>query len=126
MAELFDILEYAFDKQTVPDLSSTFTTVASVTVAAAPAGTYEVGYAFEVDFNSDKNKPMYFRMGGTYGSVTEFSEVAEANADKKNRHYMFPKVFAGGALTVSLDMRKDVSIGTLDVNFVDVIIKRVQ
>ena len=125
MAELFTILEYVFDKQVVPNLGSTFQTVASVTLAGAPAGTYEVGYSFQIDFNGTKGKPVFFRMGGTYGDTTEFSSVAEQDADKKNRFYMFPKVHAGGDIVVSLDMRKDATIGTLDVNFVDTIIRRV-
>ena len=126
MAELFSILEYVFDKQTVPNLGDTFQTVASVTLAGAAAGDYEIGYSFEVDFNGTKSKPIYFRLGGTYGDTTEFSTVAEQNADKKNRYYTFPKTHAGGDIIVSLDMRKDATIGLLDVTFVDVIIRRVQ
>lgn len=123
--EFFNVLEYASDKQTVLDLGNTFQTVASVTMANAVAGEYEIGYAFEVDFNGTKGKPLFFRMGGTYGSVTEFSTTSEQDADKKNRYYMFPKTHAGGDLVVSLDMKKDTAIGTLDVDFADVMIKRV-
>ena len=125
MAELFSILEYVFDKQTAPNLGDTFQTVASVTIPNAPAGTYLLAYAFEADFNGSKNNPMYFRMGGTFGSATEFSARSEADADKKNRYYAFSKDFAGGDLVVSLDMRKDAGIGTLDIDFVDVMIMRV-
>ena len=125
MADIFSILAYVFDKQTILDLGSTFQTVSSVTLAGAPAGTYEIGYSFEVDFNATKGKPLYFRLGGTYGDTTEFSTVAEQDADKKNRYYTFPKVHAGGDIVVSLDMRKDATIGTLDVTFVDTIIRRV-
>lgn len=123
--ELFNVLAYTSDKQSVPNLGSTFQTVASVTMVGAEAGEYAVGYAFELDYNGTKNQPVYFRMGGTFGSVTEFSSQADQDADHKNRFYMFPKTHAGGDITVSLDMRKDAAIGTLDVDFVDVIIHRV-
>ena len=126
MADIFSILTYDFDKQSVPNLSDVFQTVASVTLLGAVAGTYEIGYSFQVDFNGTKGKPLYFRLGGTYGDPTEFSTVSEQNADKKNRFYAFPKVHAGGDITVSLDMRKDATIGTLDVDFVDTMIRRVK
>jgi len=127
MAELFDILKYAYNKQQHPNLADTFVTVASVTLVAAPVGLYEIGYSFEVDFNGKKDTPAYFRMGGTFGSATEFSLVAEANADHKNRYYTFPKDHVvEGDITVSLEMRKSAAITLFDVDWADVMIKRVK
>jgi len=125
MAELFNITNYTFSKASVLDVPATFQTVASTQLLGAVPGIYEIGYSFEVDFNGTKNNPAYFRLGGTYGSATEFSIVAEQNADKKNRYYMFPKDHPGGDILVSLDMRKDAAITLFDCNFVDVMIYRV-
>ena len=125
MAELFDILKYSTDKQTVLDLGTVSQTVASTTIVGAVAGTYELGYAFSANFNGSKGSPLFHSISGTYANPTEHAIVAEANADHKNVSYAFPIVHAGGDLTMALDMRKDPGIGLLDVDWVDVVIKRV-
>jgi len=125
MAELFNITNYTFNKNSVLNIGEVFQTVASVTLVGAVPGIYEIGYSFEIDFNGTKNNPAYFRLGGTYGNPTEFSSVAEQNADHKNRYYMFPKDHPGGDIIVSLDMRKSAGIPVLDCNFVDVMVYRV-
>lgn len=125
MTALFDILTYSTDKQTVPDLGEVSQTVASTTMAGAVAGTYELSYAFTVDFNGSKGSPLFHRISGTYASLIENALVAEASVDQKNVFYAFPIVHAGGDLTMSLNMRKGPGITLLNVDWVDVVIKRV-
>jgi len=125
MAELFDILNYNTTKNTYLSIPDTMTEVVTLTTPVLPAGTYEIGYSFSLDFNGQKNKSCFYRIDGTYGDSIEHSLTAEANADHKNKYYLFPKVFAGGVITLAVSMRKDPGITKMDVDFIDVMVRRV-
>ena len=125
--EFFDVTTFNTTKASgILDIGDTYQEVITMTTPVLEAGTYMIGYSFQVDFNGSKNKPMFFQLTGTYGDPTEFAEVAgDSDADHKNRLYGFPKDWAGGAITVGLNMKKDPGLGQLDCDFVDVSVHRV-
>ena len=105
MAELFDIARYEFDESTNISITSggALQSVASISLTAS-AGTYLIGYSFELNIVT-KSQDVFFQLNGTYGDAQEFSLQAESASALKNRYYAFPKVHPGGTLTVGLSMR---------------------
>jgi len=86
------------------------------------AGWYMIGYSFQATHGA-KNQPLYFKTGGTYTDAAFFANSANDNDELHvNRFYAFPKEFAGGELTLSVEVYKPVGTATLD--FVDVIINK--
>ncbi len=100
----------------------------TITTEALPAGTYEIGFAFEADFTGSKDKPLAFQLTGDYAGA-EFSE-SSSSADvnnKKSRYYMFPKDVAEGTVVTHGIHFMDQSGGNnITVDFCDVIIRRVK
>ncbi len=122
--ELYSIPNYFTQKASgITGIGDTMQEVVTLTTPDLPAGMYHLMYSFEVDFNGTKNTPAYFRMGGTYGAATEFAVIAAQNVDHMNRLYGFPKDHPGGAITISLDFKTDVS--QFDVDWCDVVVMRV-
>jgi len=103
---------------------STMTEVITMTTGDLPAGTYFIGYSFEYTLDT-KDKLMTYRVGGTYGSLTEFNEsVAAASVSLvKNRYYGFPKAHAGGPITLSMDFQVESGV-VGELNFMDVFVSR--
>ena len=125
--EFFDVSTFNTNKASgILAIGDTFQEVVTMTTPVLEAGTYVVAYSFQVDFNGTKNKPMFFQVTGTFADSIEFAETAgDQDADHKNRSYSYPKVWAGGVVTIGLDMKKDAALGQLDCDFVDVSIYRV-
>ena len=98
-------------------------TVVTMTTPILPAGTYNIVYAWQATFLA-RDKPLYFKLGGTFADAAFFANAAGTNtALHVNRLYGYPKVFAGGAITVSLEMYDPQADVVVD--FADVVISRV-
>ena len=128
MPELFDVASFNMEKASAVVVTSESDaspdTVVTMTTPSLPAGTYTINYSFQVTF-TNKNQPGYFKTSGTYGDAAFFS-ISASDLDElhKNRLYGYPKVHAGGPITMSLDFYK--AAGTaLTVDFADVAISRV-
>ena len=125
--EFFDVSTFSTQKASgILAVGDTFQEVVTLTTPILEAGIYMIAYSFQVDFNGTKDKSMFFQVTGTFGDTTEFAETAgDKDGDHKNRAYSFPKTWAGGAITIGLDMRKEADLGQLDCDFVDVSVFRV-
>jgi len=116
------VLDYA-----VPD-AYTGTPANTVTTDPLPAGTYELGFSFEANFNTKKGKALRFRFTGDY-TGNEFSETVKDTdpLSFKSRYYMFPKVITEGAvITHGIEFYDAVGGQGFTIPFCDVIVKRVK
>jgi len=118
---------YAFEKVSAVDISGTDDAgaidVVTLTTPTLPAGTYELGYSFQVTFAS-KDKPVFFKLAGTFPDSLYFANGSSANnANHINRAYFYPKDYAGGIVTMTLKMYKTSGVTTAD--FADLFIRRV-
>ena len=118
---------YAFQKESAVDIPGTdeggAITVVTMTTPTLPAGSYELGYAFQVAFDS-KDKPVFFKLEGTFPDAAYFANAAGSNnAYHINRTYFYPKDYAGGIVTMTLKMYKTSGVTTVD--FADLFIRRV-
>jgi len=109
------------------NIGTAFQEVITITTPSLAEGKYVIGYAFELNFDSQKNQPAIFQLTGTFGSATEFSSsIGDNDVGLKNRAYWFPKDWAGGPITVGINFKKSASFSAqLDVNFVDVVVRYV-
>jgi len=125
--ELFDIATFHTEKASGVAVTATTSgapqTVVTMTTPILPAGTYNIAYAWQATFLA-RDKPLYFKLGGTFADAEFFSNAAGTNtALHVNRLYGYPKVFAGGAMTVSLEMYDPLADAVVD--FCDVVVSRV-
>lgn len=98
----------------------------TLTTDALPAGTYMVGYSFEIDFQGNKDKPLLFRMTGTYAGEEFVESVPAASTHGfKSRFYLFPKIVTEGeVITHGLEFQDESSAGII-IDWCDVMIYRV-
>ncbi len=94
LSQFYDATVTAF---TVPDTFSALPDI-EVVVSSAPAGTYMIGYSFEVDFAAVKDKPLHFYTTLNNMDSDTFSEsVSTADTlGNKSRYYTKPFVHVGG------------------------------
>lgn len=129
MSELFDILAYNYVKASaVTNISTAYSEVVTMTTPDLEIGIYELAYSFEANFNGQKNQPMFFRVTGTYAGA-EFSEsIGDNDTGIHNRYYCYPvEITSKSDVRLALVFKKGVSFTEqFDLNFVDVMIKRVK
>ena len=126
-ANIWDTKHFHFQKESgITDIGTTAQEVCRLVTPNLPAGTYFIRYAFEADYNGTKDKPGFFQLMGTFQDAEAFSGSASANGgDKRNRLYGYPKVWAGGVMTIWLEMWKDAGVSQLDCDYVDIMVERV-
>jgi len=98
-----------------------------LTTGALPTGTYVIGYSFEADYNSHKDKVLLHRLTGDYAGV-EFSESISAAQTGyfKSRFYSFPKtVTEGASITHGIEFVDPQGTNGFVINFADVSVHRV-
>ncbi len=98
----------------------------TLTTPPLPAGTYSIGYSFEVDFGSHRDKPLIFKLHGTYAGI-DFAEAQPVGIDlnNKSRYYAFPKeVSEGAVITHGIEFYDYQGGNSLVVNWCDVFINR--
>jgi len=123
---IWDVTSFHVQKEAgILNIGTTPEEVVALVTPDLPAGTYMISYAFQIDYNGTKDKPAFFSMTGTFSDTDPFSDNAPANGDKRNRLYGFPKVWAGGVMTLGLNMHKDAGISQFDCDFVDLMVQRV-
>jgi len=125
--QLFDLVSFNTEKASAVVITATndspAQTVVSLVTPSLPVGTYMLGYMFQIT-HSAKNQPLYFKTSGTYSDAAYFSNSASDNDELHvNRFYAYPIQWAGGVVTLELDMYKPVGGATVD--FVDLVITRV-
>ena len=125
--QLFDVVSFNSEKSSGVAITATTSgapqTVVTMTTASLAAGTYNIGYAFQVT-HSAKNQPLYFKLDGTYADTNFFANAAgDSDELNKNRAYFYPKEHAGGVITLSLVMYKPTGGATID--FADIVASRV-
>jgi len=119
--------DYYFAKASAVSVDGTdagsATTVVELITGVLPAGTYHLGYSFQVTYSA-KNSEGYFKLDGTFPDADYYAEAATDNsALHRNRSYAYPKVFAGGIVTMQLKMY--MPLNTLTADFADVFIMQV-
>jgi len=125
--ELFDVSKfYTVKVADILDIGTVDQQIATLVTPSLDAGKYGIGYAFEANFNEQKNRPLIYSITGTFAGL-EFSEsIGDNDVGAKSRYYAFPKDWAGGAITLGLQMRKSASFSAqLDINFADVFVRRI-
>ena len=125
--ELFDIATFHTEKASNVIVTATTSgapqTVVTLTTPSLPAGTYNFVYAWQAQFFG-KDRPLFFKIGGTYADAQFFSNASGSNnALHVNRLYGYPKVHAGGPVTMSLEMYDPLTEAIVE--FCDVVISRV-
>ena len=126
MAELFTILELALDKRDTLTMTETYQEVGKATMANAPAGTYEFGMSLSTTYDTaQKSKFLRFSLD----DGTSWSEFESEPSDKTNIEpftYNFFKSGVSGALSLTVQARKEDAAGVMTVNFIDTYIRRAQ
>jgi hypothetical protein len=125
--ELFDVASIHTQKvSAVPigaNLPGAPQTVVSLVTPSLPAGVYNVAYAWQATFLA-KDRPLFFKAGGTFADAQFFSEGAGVNnALRINKLYGYPKNHGGGPITFSLEMYDPLKEAVVD--FADVVVTRV-
>ena len=125
--ELFNVLAFETQNESAVAITATTSgapqTVITLTTAALTAGTYMLGYSFQVT-HAAQNRPLFFKISGTYADAAYFvNESSGNNQLNLNRAYMYPKSHAGGQITLALDMYEATATATIDL--VDVFVHRV-
>jgi len=124
-ANIWDINNFNHEKvSAVLGIGETEQTIVTLVTPNLPAGEYFIGYSFQVDYNGTKDKPAFFKLTGTFPDTDFFSGTAPANGDKRNRMYGYPKVWAGGVMTINLVMHRDAALPNFDCDFADVWVER--
>ena len=96
--------------------------VVTMTTPVLEAGTYFVAYSFELLIGT-KSQDVLWKVTGDLADANAFSLQAESGSAYKNRLYGYPKVWAGGALTLGIEMQCVSTACT--VNFCDVFANRI-
>lgn len=102
------------------------TKVVELITPVLPAGTYHLGYSFQITFGAKGNEA-FFKLDGTFPDTDYFTDIASDNALSalhRNRLYAYPKVFAGGVATLQLMMYMSGGV-SLTADFADLFIQRV-
>ena len=124
-ANIWDISNFNTAKAIdVLDIGQTEQIIVTLVTPNLPAGEYFIGYSFEVDYNTTKDKPAFFRLTGTFPDAEFFSGSAPESSAKRNRLYGYPKHWDGGVMTINLTMYKDATIPQFDCDFADVWVER--
>ena len=129
MAELFDIASFGTSKAVNQTITATTSgapqTIVTLTTPSLPAGKYNIAYSFQVTFG-ERNKQIYYKTGGTYADALFFAMSSRENDELHLNHsYFFPKDFAGGVITISLEMYYPSGAATV-IDFADVFVTRVE
>lgn len=96
--------------------------IATLTTPALSAGDYQISYSFEL-LIATKAKDILWQTIGTFADALPFSLQADSGSQLKNRLYGYPKTWAGGSITLGLQMQCVATACT--VNFVDVMVQRI-
>ena len=125
--DLFDAVTFRTAKVSGVSITATTEgtpqTVVTVTTESLPAGMYTLMYAWQATFLA-KDRPLYFKIGGTYADANFFSNAPSGNNELRiNRLYGYPKEHAGGPITLSLEMYDPLAQAVVD--FADVVVRRV-
>ena len=117
---------FNYQKESAIAVGDVFAEAITMTTEVLPAGTYMIAYSFEYQLDT-KDKPLTWRVTGTYGSLDEFENAVPAAlaGQLKNKYYSFPKDHAGGAIIIGMDFKKDALMPSATINFLDVMIMRV-
>jgi len=108
------------------DIGTVFEQLVTMTTPSLEAGTYMIAFAWEGNFHDQKNRPFDTQITGTFAGEIYSDSVGDNDVGIKTRYYAFPKVWAGGAITLGLQGRKDGSFSAqMDIEFIDVMIQRV-
>ncbi len=120
---------FYFDKNSAIILTDSPVLLCEIEVSIVK-GTWTMAYAFEVEFNDNKDELVYFRldtgMDGTVDTGSTFSLLADATSDLKNRLYGFPKELPAGTLKISFYMWKAATLLSATTNFVDITLSQRQ
>ena len=125
MAELFNITDYNFAKTSAITLTEALLSVAVLDLPAIDAGTFELGYSFEIDFGGIKDKSVHFRLDVDGVEGTVFDTQSDKNSNHKNRRYSYPKVRTAGPIKLELFMQKEAGLTSeIILEWCDVTIER--
>lgn len=125
--KLYDYAKMHDQKATaILNIGTTYQQATTLVTPNLEAGKYMIAVSWEADFNGQKNKPMISQMTGTFAGTEWYDSVGDGDDGVKTRYYAFPKDWAGGAITVGLQVKKDpLFTANLDLNFIDVMVNRV-
>ncbi len=120
-------MPFHFSKNDTITLTDSPVLVNSIDIQAS-AGAWSVAYSFEVQFNDNKDQLIYFRLDleldGVVSTGEDFSLLADADSDFKNRLYGFIKDLPDCTYKLSFYMWKAASLTSGTVNFVDLTLSK--
>ncbi len=123
--QLWDRIPYYTAKATnVLNLSEVYSNVATLTTPVILAGKYEFSFSLSFNINSTSNK-VYIRWRTNGGAWNEFIHESKDSTSITPLTYFYPNDFVSQVHTFEFEMRKQTSSNTLNVNFLDLILKKV-
>ena len=127
MAELFDILTIdAVKVSAVLNIGTVYQEVITLTTADLPAGQYVFAYAYELDFNTQKNQPCIHQVTGAFASAEFSDSIGDNDIGEKNKFYAYPFTHTGGVITAGINMKKSAGFSAqLDLTYMDIVVQRV-
>ena len=107
------------------DIGDVYEPIATLVTPERSSGTYEVKLTLTWNL-SVANKSVYIRWRSNGGAWNEAISEPKDTTDQVMNTYFYPTEFAGGVMTIDLEVRKEDQLGTLDIYFLDVIFQRVK
>ncbi len=125
--ELFDILTLDYDKGGPSlNIGDVYVPITEIITPVRPAGIYEFGISMTWTYDRT-NRSAYMRYstnGGT--SWNDFIAEPKDSTDANAMYYAYPRILAAdGIQQLRVESRKETGAGTLDINFADCWIKRI-
>jgi len=124
--QLWDRIPYYTTKaSSILDISDAYTNIATLSIPASfEAGDYEFAFSLTFSMNSTSNST-HFRWRLDGGTWSEFIIQVKSSSNVEPLTYFYPKAYTSGAHTFDFEMKKSSASNTLDLHFLDLILKKV-
>jgi len=123
--ELFNVMTYDYvSDSNILDIPDTFTNIGTLTTGDNEAGLYEFVFSLAFIYSTTTSFATFrWRIDG--GTWTEFQvEPKDVNATN-SKYYGYPGTYIAGVHVFEFEIKKGSSGNVLDVQFIDLMFKRV-
>ncbi len=123
--ELFNTLTYDTVKTSlISDISDVYTNISTLETGDNESGIYIYGFSLSFNYSSTTNSVfIHWRIDG--GGWAEFALEPKDITNSIPVYYAYPKAYTSGVHTIEIEMRKESSAGTLNLEVCDSFFQRV-
>jgi len=123
--ELFSVMTYDYVKESnILNVPDTFTNIATLTTGNREAGLYEFVFSLAFTYSTTTQFATFqWRIDG--GTWTSFQVEPKDVAATNSKYYGYPGVYTAGVHVFEFEIKKESSGNVLDVQFIDLVYKRV-